>query len=265
MTTTYVTLLIGYSLAGPLLKYIGYSWSFIVCAILFLLATLSTYKLSNFDKKDHALPSLVNIAGSITRVWHESMDGLKYFRNRKQIVGPMIKLTIGWVVLGAFITLLPAFSDSVLMMNPKLIGTFIIAPAGLGMVLAVLYLNRKRIVPNEKTINRGFIIVGTALLLFSLYKYYSFISFKLLILLFLVVLLGFGSSFVQVPAQTLLHINSEEDKRGRVFGFSSMQLRLATTLPALVVGGLADLTSPMITMIILAVLVFLYSMILAFE
>lgn len=265
LTTTYVTLLLGYSMAGPILKYLGNFWLFVICAILFLIAAWATYALSQYDKKEHSLPSLVNLASSISHVWHDSLEGLRYFRGKTSLTKPMMKLTIGWVILGAFITLLPAFSETVLEMNPKLIGTFIIAPAGFGMVMSLVFMNKRHLVPNEKTINRGFFIFGLALLFLSLYRFYSFLSLRIFILMILIIFMGYGSGYIQVTAQTLLHLNSEENKRGRVFGFSSMQLRLATTLPALFVGGMADLTSPMITMIILALLVFIYAMILVFE
>jgi sugar phosphate permease len=169
--------------------------------------------------------------------------------------------------LGAFITLLPSYGSSVLKVDPKFIGPLVIAPAGIGMVLSALFLNSNRRTKLNK--NRimavGFFIVGIALILFSFYSFYRGLSFAFPILIFSVVAMGFGVSFVQIPGQTLLHEKTDEDKRGKVFGLSSMQLRLATSLPALVVGGVADLTSPLITMILLSVIVFLYSLTLVFD
>jgi len=265
MTTTYATLLIGYSLAGPLLAFAGPLWAYFFCAILFLSATFSTKFLSEFDNKVIKKISFEMLAVKIEHVWSKVKASLKYVTDNKSILDPMIKLTVGWTVLGAFITLLPAYSKEVLNIDPKLIGTVIILPAGLGMVLAVSFLNRMKRYKHEKIINAGFLISAIALLLFSFYHFYQSQSGSRLLMFLFVLIIGFGCSMIQVPAQTLLHLNSDEDKRGSVFGISSMQLRLATALPAIVIGGVSDLTSPLITMILVSVTLFIYAMILVFE
>lgn len=265
MTTTYATLLVGYSLAGPLLAFAGPLWVYFFCAILFLAATFSTKLLSEFDNKVIKKISFEMLAVKIEHVWYKVKASLKYVTDNKLILDPMIKLTVGWTVLGAFITLLPAYSKEVLNIDPKLIGTVIILPAGLGMVLAVSFLNRMKRYKHEKIINAGFLISSIALLLFSFYHFYQSQSGSRFLMFFLVLIIGFGCSMIQVPAQTLLHLNSDEDKRGSVFGISSMQLRLATALPAIVIGGVSDLTSPLITMILVSVTLFIYAMILVFE
>lgn len=265
MSTTYITLLLGYSIAGPLLNLIGTAWLFILCAVLFLLATEATRMLSNFDTKEIRKITIEKIASSMDKVWIEMKTGFMYIRQSRKILNPMIKLTIGWTVLGAFITLLPSFGQSVLGIDPKLVGPYIIAPAGIGMLFSALFLSRKEKFKHTKIINLGFLISSIALVIFSFYFLFEFIPFSRLIVLLLVVVIGFGSSMIQIPAQTLLHLNTDEEKRGRVFGLSSMQLRLATSLPAVVVGAVADLTSPMVTMILLAIGILLYSLTLIFE
>jgi len=265
MTTTYATLLLGYSLAGPLLQMVGPFWVYFICAILFLVATFSTNLLSGFDKKISRKISFEVFALRIDSVWNKVKDSVKYVTGNKSILTPMIKLTVGWTILGAFITLLPSYGKEVLNINPRLIGTVIILPAGVGMILGVLMLHRLGKFNHERVINGGFLVASLALLLFSFYHFYQVFSLSRLLLFVFVLIIGFGCSLIQVPAQTLLHLNSDTDKRGSVFGISSMQLRLATALPALVIGGVSDLTSPLITMMLLAVTMFIYAMILVFE
>lgn len=265
MTTSYATLLIGYSVAGPLLDYFGSNWLFFTCAILYLIATWSTYKMSEYDTKQSKKLSLENLARGIDRVWEEVVFGFTYLKENKLILDPMIKLTIGWVVLGAFITLIPAYGDTVLKINPKYIGPIIIGPASLGMLYAIWFLGKRTSLNYNTIINKGFIIFSVGILLFSTYSFYHSLPFSFLIMILMLVLMGIGSSLVQVSSQTLLHLNSAEDQRGKVFGLSSMQLRLAITLPALVIGGVSDVTSPLVTMLLLATTVFIYSLILQFE
>jgi len=265
MTTTYATLLVGYAAAGPIMNYVGSKWLFLICAGLFLLATEATRSMSNFDKKQNKRFSIQTLAADIAEVWDEVKDGLIYLKGRASVLNPMIKLTIGWTMLGALITLLPAFGESVLNIDPKFIGPVIIAPAGIGMIIAAMLLSRRSKMNQSKVLDGGFVIAGITFLFFALFKFYEGIFLSRLILISLIMIMGFGMAMIQIAAQTLLHLNSHEEQRGRVFGISSMQLRLATSLPALVIGGVADLTSPLVTMIILAVLFFIYSFSLIFE
>ena len=265
MITTYATLLIGYSLAGPIMVLVNSKFLFLLCSLLFLIATYLIRQMSRYDNKECKNISLQTLAKDMTDVWKESKDGLKYLLKNKKILSPMIRLTVGWTVLGAFITLLPAYGETVLKIDPKFIGPTVIAPAGLGMIISALLLSRKSKKVTSRVMNNGFMITSFALLLFSFHFAYSGLPFSRIFLFMTVILIGFGSSIIQISAQTILHLNSEEKIRGRVFGFSSMQLRLATTLPAFLVGGISDLTSPLFTMILIALTVFIYSLILIFE
>lgn len=259
MTTTYITLLFGYAVAGPLLNVMTPSWLFVICGFLYFAAAEVTRKLSHFDKKKTHRLTVENFAHGVEKAWDEVKFSFSYLTKTKSIFEPMLKLTIGWTVLGAFITLLPSYGESVLHISTKFVGLVIIAPAGFGMVISAWLMNKRKNFIHESNITKGFLIVSISLFLFSLYFYYKNFIFSWEILILLVIALGFGSSMVQISAQTLLHINSDADKRGRVFGISSMQLRLATCLPALLIGALSDLTSPLATMILLAVVCMIYS------
>jgi MFS family permease len=264
MTTTFVTILIGYCAAGPLLSLLGAFWLFAICGILFIFASLATFMLSNFDTKVVEKLTITKFATGIEHVWHEMKTGLHYVTDSKDILRPMVRLTIGWTIFGSLITILPAFSASVLKIDPKLIAPLVVAPAGVGMFLATILLNKKTKVSMQQ-MNNGFLFAGITMLIFSFYFLYSHFFLAIVVLLILAVIFGYGTSLIQIPGQTLLHLNSEQDKRGRVFGMSTMMLRLATTLPSIVIGGVSDLTSPLITMMLLAVVTTIYAVILMFE
>lgn len=264
MTTTFVTILIGYCAAGPLLSLIGAFWLFAICGLFFVMASWATFLLSNFDKKKIEKLTITKFAAGIEHVWREAKTGLHYVTDSRDIWQPMLKLTIGWTIFGSLITILPAFSDSILKIDPKFIAPMVVAPAGIGMFLATLLLNKKTKV-SMQFMNAGFLLAGITMLIFALYPLYSHFFLAIIILLICAMLFGYGTSLIQIPGQTLLHLNSEQDKRGRVFGMSTMMLRLATTLPSLVIGGVSDLTSPLVTMILLATVTMVYSIILIFE
>ena len=265
MITTYATLIFGYAVAGPLLGLLGSQFLFLLCALLFLFATISTKNLSDFDKKIHKTTSLDSLAKDLAEIWSESKEGFKYIIKDKTVFTPMIKLTIGWIILGALITLLPAYGEKVLNINTKIIGLVILAPSGLGMLISAWVLSRKKNCSHNNLMNTGYLLLSISLLVFSGYHFYQFLPFSKIIMYLSAFVVGFGCSMIQIPSQTLLHLNSKDHVRGRVFGLSSMLLRLATTLPAFIFGAMADLFSPLVTMIFVAIAAFVYSITLIFE
>lgn len=258
MTTMYGSLLIGYSLAGPLISLMTLNGLFLTCCLLYLISTIAIARMTNYDTKEIKKISLTTLAKDFESIWHETRQGIKKVRVTQKIWQPMLKMAIGWMILGAFVVLLPAFSESNLGISTNLVGLVVIAPAGIGMLIGALILDRKKLFDFMRAINKAFFLVGVALLLFSLYRLYGEFVLSRLISTLLVVAVGIGSSIIYISAQTALQMNSEEKWRGRVFGINSMMVNIAMSVPALLVGGIADLTSPFIAMLLIAFGVFVY-------
>ena len=266
MATLYGSLILGYGIAGPLLGLIGYNWLFVFAAVAYLISAISISSMSAFDKKEAKNKLTVfNLASSINSVWAETKEGISYIKNKADIFGPMLKLSIGWAMLGAFIVILPGFAQHTVGINTKLAGLILIAPAGIGMVIASYLLNKYKKWSKNKVIVSGFIICSFALLALALYNLYSFISFSIIIAVILMIILGMAAAFVYISSQTLLHLNSNPGMRGRVFGVAAMMINVAMGLPALFIGGIADLTSPVFTLIIIALVIMIYSATLLFD
>jgi predicted MFS family arabinose efflux permease len=222
--------------------------------------------MSAFDKKESADSlNVFNLVKNINSVWSETKEGLRYIKNKSNIFQPMLKLSIGWAMLGAFIVVMPGFAQHTVGINTKLAGLILIAPAGIGMVIASYLLNRYKNWSKNKVIIFSFVLCGFTLLALAMYNLYSFLSFALLIAILLMIILGMSAAFVYISSQTLLHLNSEPRMRGRVFGVAAMMINVAMGLPALFIGGIADLTSPVFTLIILALVIIIYSATLLFD
>ena len=258
MTTMYASLLIGYSLAGPLISLMTLNGLFLVCCLLYLFSTIAVARMTNYDKKEIKKMSLSSWAKDYESIWRETKLGIKKVRITKKIWQPMLKMSIGWMILGAFVVLLPAFSQSDLMISTRLIGLVVIVPAGLGMLIGALILDKRKIFDFNRAINKAFFLVGIALLLFSIYRLYSGLFVSRLLSTLLVIAIGIGSSIIYISAQTALQINAEEKWRGRVFGINSMMVNLAMSVPAFFIGGVADLTTPFIAFLLISFAVFVY-------
>lgn len=266
MTTMYGSLIIGYGIAGPVQALIGSRWLFLLISLFYLSATIAVYLMSNYDKKEVRRDlTLSRLANSVTSIWQSTRSGLSYVYRKKSIFSPMLKLALGWAMLGAFIVTLPGFAEKALEVRVQLAGLLLIAPAGLGMLIASYLLNKNQSWGKNTIANSGFIICGLALLVLSLYFLYSLFAFSLLIAVILMVIIGFAAACVYISSLTLLHLNSDPSMRGRVFGIAAMLINLALGLPALFIGGIADLTSPVFTLVVVALLVIIYGMSLFFE
>ncbi len=266
MTTMYGTLIAGYAVAGPLQALIGSKWLFLLVALLYLVSAFSVWSMSEYDKKEaHRDFTLSKLVSSVTSIWQSTRRGLQYIRSKRNIFTPMLKLTLGWAMLGAFIVVAPGFAEQVLGVRAQLAGILLIAPAGIGMLIASYLLNKHKEWDKNAIINCSFIICGISLLVLSIYSFYASFGLSLLVAIILMVILGFSAACVYISSQTLLHLNAELKMRGRVFGIAAMLINLALGIPALFVGGIADLTSPVITLILVALILIIYGTSLFFE
>lgn len=266
ITTLYGSFIVGYGIAGPLLAFIGSKLLFLFASSLYLISAISIFTMSEYDKKEIKHSLTVNtLATNINSVWQETKDGLKYVIGKITVLSPMLKLTIGWAMFGAFIVLLPGFAENVINISPKLSGVVLIAPAGIGMLIASYLLNKHKDWDKSKTITVGFAACGLALLFLSAYNLYNFFELSIVIAIILMIGLGLAAALVYISSQTLLQLAAEDAMRGRVFGIAAMLINLAMSLPALFIGGIADLTSPVFTLILVALTMIIYSATLVFE
>lgn len=266
MTTMYASLMVGYGAAGPLQALVGSQIMFIIIASFYLIAAIAIRTMSNYDLKEKAHDlTLSNLAKSISSIWETTKDGIKYIRSKKNISSSMFKLAIGWAILGAFIVILPGFTEKVMRISTRMGGILLIVPAGFGMLVASYFLSKKNQLKKNVEIYLGFIICGLALFLLSAYSLYRFLDFSIVVAVILMIVMGFATALVYVPAQTLLHQYSDENMRGRVFGINAMLINLAMSTPALFVGGIADLTSPTFALVLVALIIIFFGISLYFE
>ncbi len=260
ISTLYAALLVGYSIGGPVYAAVGSTLFFIFCAFLYLISALLCYKMSDYDKKEIRVLNILTFARDISSVWADTKNGIKYIYRKVNVRSPLIKFSTGWIVLGSFVVLLPAFGESVLKIAATNIGWSIIAPAGLGM-LAGAYIIQKRgeTINKRQTVDTGFIFVSLGFIALVVYPLYQPFFFARELMVLFTMIMGFGTAMVYISSQTMLHINSDPEMRGRVFGITLMMANLAMSLPGLFVGGLADLTSPFIAMAILGILLSAYT------
>ncbi len=258
ISTVYITLLIGYSIAGPLMALLTSQGALLFAAALYLIATLSINNMERYDFKIIKRISLTNAAQVIENIWNQTKCGIYHIKESKKIYASLIKLSIGWIILGSFVVLLPGFAEKNMDLSASLVGPALIAPAGLGMLLGAYYLDKKNSFGFSKTANGGFIFAGISLLIFSFYSLYQNWLFALPLSILLMILMGTFCSIVYISSQTMLQLNTDKEMRGRIFGISSMLTNLAMSIPAILAGGISDLSSPFTVLVMLSLITIIY-------
>lgn len=260
VTTTYATMLLGYSLAGPLISLMTVHGTLLLAATLYLIASYSIISMRNYDFKAIKKVTLSNLAHTVEQIWVQTKSGISHLRDSHDIYLPMIKLSLGWAILGSFVVLMPGFAEREIHLSTNLVGPTLIAPAGIGMIIGAYYLDKRKKFSYNRVVNGGFVFSGLSLLVFSFYRYYDQWFLSLVFAIILMIAMGTFCSIVYISSQTMLHLNSDDEMRGRIFGISSMFTNLAMSIPAIIVGGVSDLTSPFIMLLAMSLIIVVYGL-----
>jgi MFS family permease len=265
----------GLVFVGPLLvKLLGPSWTtpfFMTMAALYLVSAGLVARLPR-EAEPPVKTGYVNPVAELIRQLREVAVLLSKDR---EMVSAM-----GYWTLGATLTLIVA------MLAPgyvvQILGiaaadaVLVLAPAGLGMLIATLFLSRATtgfLADKRRIITHGLVLVslslGVTAALPALGRFLGWLrpewqeigfvdeSQAALIggVMLMALFAGFGFAAIMVAAQTLLQERAPERARGRVFAVQFTLANLASIIPLLAVGGLADVIGLTDVMLLLALIV----------
>jgi MFS family permease len=198
-------------------------------------------------------------------------EGVGYIREHTSIAWTLVYLGIAAGLVGVIGVLGPSFAQQTLGLAPKDL-IVVVLPLGLGIVMGVLVLNNYgKYIPRRRAIEGGLIVLG--LLLSSLtiagplsrfltrvggevpVVDLSSVTSLIAVVVALAFLAGIAYGIVAISSQTQLQEDLPEEVRGRVFGVLNMLVSVASVLPIIVFGTLADIfgTTAVILAIALAV------------
>jgi MFS family permease len=173
-------------------------------------------------------------------------EGLSYIRHHHNVLWSLTYLAITSSLIGVLGVLGPAFATKVLGLG-KSDFVIIVLPLGAGLVLGIVMLNAYgRFVTRRRLIEGGLGTLSIALLILGLAQPVSGITGTssavplLTVVIAVAFTAGIAYAFVAVPSQTALQEELPSDVRGRVFGVLNMLVSLASFLPIILVGPIAD-------------------------
>jgi MFS family permease len=268
---------LGFTLIGPLIvKIAGAPILLVIVAVLYFVAAAfcSTLPSAPAAAREIAAttPGRVREAeDAIGSVMIQLREGLDYIRGHREIRWSLTYLGIAASLVGVLGVLGPSFAQKTLGLGSEDF-VVVVLPLGIGIVMGILLLNAYgRLIPRRRVIEGGLIALGVFLIAMALSgQISSFLATStvrtglpdlslLTSLLSIVVAVAFFAGIayaaVAIPAQTQLQEDIPEDVRGRVFGVLNMLVSVASFLPILIVGPIADTVGTTIVLLLVGGLI----------
>lgn len=239
---------LGFALMGPLIVNVaGQNWLLVLVSTTYVIgAALCLLLPKNNPRTGGPRPvEALGEAGTAVRTtFGELVDGVRYMVANRHIFWPLAYLALTASLIGVLGVLGPGFATQVLGLTERDF-VVVVLPLGIGLVFGILALNvYGKLFSRRRGIEAGLIGLGVTLLALSLAQ--PLVSrFSIAIPLLSVVIAvafaaGVAYAFVAVPAQTQLQEELPENVRGRVFGVLNMLVSIASFLPIIIVGPIAD-------------------------
>lgn len=267
---------LGYALLGPLIVTIagGPEPVIVVVAVLFTLAAVLCLVLPPDPPLPHArkraIDAVSEASHAVTGVFGQLREGIGYIRDNPAIAWSLAYLGISASLIGVVAVLGPSFARDTLGLAPKDL-IVVVLPLGLGIVMGVLLLNNfGKYVARRRAIELGLVLLGILLVILTVAgpvsRFLTGVGDRVPVLdlsaltslVAIVVAIGFLAGvcygIVAISAQVQLQEDIPADVRGRVFGVLNMLISVASILPIIIVGPIADVVGT--TAVILAIAAF---------
>lgn len=248
--TLYGSILLGYILAGPIIKIMGIESAFLVGALFYFLASLFSSLLPSMGSEKEMTVNDFLGNGTIARAMLRVREGYEMIRRIKNVISAILFLTLSQGLIIILATLLPGYASTVLNIEASDISLIILIPAALGVVLGSLIISRLGArVKKQALVNGGIILSGVILIILS---YLSLLIPDVALRLTLVVInlfvLGVVNAFIVVISNATLQ-GTQQQIIGRAYGVVVAASAGFSLFPVVLAGVLADIFSVRIVLV----------------
>ena len=223
-------------------------WTLVGLAVVYVIAT----GLVSLLPRDRAAATTQDALGFGFGLWEELKQGWRYIRSRPVISFAMLNMTTATTLILVLSVVAAPFVKRVLGIRAD-DAVYILAPAGIGVGLgAVLTPRLARLVSSARLVNVGLLGFGVCLMAFGSTNWIgrylaaglperAVVLWILGMVISLAFVMGLAFALITIPAQTILQEHSPESLRGKIFATQLTMGNVASILPILFIGGLADL------------------------
>ena len=246
--TLQASFFVGFALLGPLVVKISNQQVLlvVVAASYFVGAALCRMLPSYNPRIGGSKPTeaLGEAGGALRTTFDQLAEGVRFILQNRNVFWPLTYLALTASLIGVLGVLGPGFATQVLGLAETDF-VVVVLPLGVGLIFGILVLNvYGKHFSRRRLIEGGLVMLGATLLALSLVQpimnHITLAVSLLAIVIAVAFLAGIAYSFVAVPAQTQLQEELPADVRGRVFGVLNMLVSIASFLPIIIVGPIAD-------------------------
>jgi MFS family permease len=267
---------IGFTLFGPIVVTLaGAPTLILLVAACYLVAALFCFTLPSAPPKPLAPELDLGVLGDAERAVGSTVaqlrEGLDFVREHPSIRWSLFYLGIAASLIGVLGVLGTDFATTSLGLAPKDF-VVVVLPLGFGIVMGILLLNSfGHLLQRRRIIEGGLVSLGVLLGALAgagpisrflggtraaaTFENVSGLTSLLAVVIAIALLAGIAYGFVAIPSQTQLQEDLPEDVRGRVFGILNMLVSVASFLPMIVVGRMADWLGTTIVILLVALFV----------
>ena len=249
-------MLIGYVLSGPVLAWLGRTYTISLLVFLFLISSIIVARIKVVYRKEKSQNENFSTVSKLS-IAHEAKEIFVFIKKVSKVMHALLMITIAQSAIFMFAVLGPGYVTTILDQPLESLSLLLIAPAGIGLGVGAFVLGSMGKKTKHAWISAiGFVVVGIVFILMPLASRVTSSGFVNILnsvlpsiihinILHLIVLMafitGFGISFVFIPANSTIQIETSEEMRGRMYGLLSSLTGAVSFLPVILAGGLADL------------------------
>jgi len=246
------------------MKTVGEESLFIVAALLFAGAAFVVTSLSGLETGTARRERPVVFGGGLTEEFKKAWRTILY---DSKIWSAVVQLTLATTAILVLVTLLPHYLSEVLDTRVDN-AAFVFAPAAIGLLAGLRlapWLGQR--VGNAQVVTIGFVLFLVCLASMGFVEEFTGLmrdqatpftdaiewtglSLEATVAMGLSIPLGFAFSLVGVAARAVLHERAPADMLGRIFAMQMVLGSLAAIIPLFIVGGLAELVSARVVIIL---------------
>lgn len=238
------SILVGYILAGPSLRFFGEEGVFIFMAVIFAVSYIFVQLMPNVAPGTRKLRTEKTAAANFIHLYRlvikEFREVVGLLREKRSVASSFVFLALSQVIVLLLATIVPAYAQKTLHLPAEDISLIIFAPAGIGMVVASFLIGGKfSKVSHEKIIDFGLMLSSFVMFLFAIIDLQNFID--VVVLAFGVTLLaGVANACIFVPAQTIVQTHISYRSLSKVYGLLFLVVGIIAFAPLIITGVFAD-------------------------
>ncbi|HUC94625.1 MAG TPA: MFS transporter [Candidatus Saccharimonadales bacterium] len=250
------SIVLGFAIAGLLNGLLGFNNTLFLCSFFLFIAFASTMLLPKLTPNNQ-IPKKFETA--VFGFFRHIAEGYDYIKNDRKILTPFLLLIGFQAALQVAVVQVPIIAKNILYIPLNSAGVFILVPAGIGAILGALIMPKllKKQFRKKQIINAALLTTGISIFVLAFIIPVFTASWVRVILAFIsVLLLGLSFVGILVPSQTFLQESTPPDLRGRVFGNTWFLVTVASVVPVVFSGSLAEIFGIKFLLLILSLFAF---------